>query len=65
MKWIDISKEKPIWYSNVELKVNDVVKQHWHRLTDGETVYYGSLETDEIIYEKEVSHWRPLKEKYE
>lgn len=64
MKWIDINKQTPIWYSNVELKINGVVRQHWHRLTsDGETVYYGSLDTDEIIYETEVSHWRPLQTK--
>ena len=61
MDWIDINKLHPQWYSNVELKVGDKVEQHWHRLygDDGD-VYYGSLQTDRIIPENEVTHWRPL-----
>ena len=76
MKWIDINKQTPVWYANVELKLivrndninskledNCVIRHNWHRLSNGDETYYGSLETDEIIYETEVSHWRPLKDK--
>jgi len=64
MSWIDINIEQPIWYKNVELKVGDKVEQHWHRLygDDGD-IYYGSLETDRIIYEDDVSHWKYLDHK--
>lgn len=60
MNWIDINKEQPVWYSNVELMVDGKVEQHWHRLTDGDIVYYGSLKTNRIILENDVSHWRQL-----
>lgn len=64
MKWIDINIEQPIWYLNVEIKVGGVIKKHWHRLCgDDNEIYYGSLETDEIIYEKDVTHWRIIKNK--
>ncbi len=62
MNWIDINKEQPEWYTNVELKVDGKTEQHWHRLSDGEVIYYGSLQTDRIIYENEVSHWRLLED---
>lgn len=64
MKWIDIKKEKPFWYTNVEIKVNGIAMKNWHRLTDGmDSIYYGSLETDEIINEDDVTHWRNLEKK--
>jgi len=62
MNWIDINKEQPEWYTNIELMVGGKVEQHWHKLTDGEVIYYGSLQTDRIIYENEVSHWRLLED---
>jgi len=56
--------EQPIWYKNVELKVGDKVEKHWHRLYgDDDEIYYGSLETDRIIYEDDVSHWKYLEHK--
>jgi hypothetical protein len=59
MGWIDINKEVPTWYTDVDIKVAGDVREKWHRLTaDGGTIYYGSLETDEIIFESEVSHWK-------
>jgi len=59
VKWIDINDEVPIWYTNVDIKVGEEIREKWHRLTsDGDTIYYGSLETDEIIFESEVSHWK-------
>ena len=64
MGWIDINDTQPVWYSNVELKVDGKVEQHWHRLCgDNEDIYYGSLETNRIIPEEDVSHWRQLENK--
>ena len=59
MSWIDINEERPIWYNNVDLKVNGEIRENWHRLSaDGETVYYGTNHSDEVIFEDEVTHWR-------
>ena len=64
MNWIDINKAQPEWYTNVELMVDGKVEQHWHRLCgDNDNVYYGSLETNRIIPEEDVTHWKPLKYK--
>jgi len=64
LDWVDINEEQPTWYSNVELKVDGVIRQNWHRLSgDDNEIYYGSLETDEIINEESVTHWRPLNNK--
>jgi hypothetical protein len=60
MNWIDINKEQPEWYTNVELKVGGKIKQHCHRVTDGDVIYYGSLKDSSIIYEKDVTYWRLL-----
>ena len=60
MSWIDINTERPPWCTNVELKVYGKVEQHWHRLDGGGDIYYGSLQTDKIIYENDVTHWRLL-----
>lgn len=66
MNWIDINKEQPIWYENVEVKVEGgAIRQHWHRLFGMDKIYYGSMETDEIIYEDEITHWRLLEDKDE
>ena len=62
-EWVDMEIEKPIWYRNVEIMLDGEVMQHWHLLEDVDTTYFGSLETDRIIFEDEVSHWRPLKHK--
>lgn len=62
MKWISIKSEKPIWYKNIDIKVGGKVKLNWHRLNgDNNDIYYGSLETDEIIDETNVTHWREIK----
>lgn len=63
MSWIDINKEQPQWYENVEVKVNGVVIENRHRLQGDNTVYYGSNETNEIIFEDEITHWRLLNNK--
>lgn len=65
MNWININDEKPTWYQNVELKVKGgKVEQHWHRLCgDWDNVYYGSLETNKIIDEEDVTHWKYLQHK--
>jgi hypothetical protein len=61
MSWIDINKKQPPWYTNVELKVKGTVEQHWHRLSgDDDKPYYGSLQTNRVILEVDVSHWRLL-----
>jgi hypothetical protein len=58
MVWIDINDKQPQWYKDVVLMVGGNVMEHWHRLSgDNDEVYYGSLQTDEIIPEEEVSHW--------
>ena len=60
--WTSIDYEQPIWYKDVEVLTDGKVKSNFHRLSDGENIYYGTLESDEIIHEKSITHWRELKE---
>lgn len=64
MVWIDIKIKQPIWYKNVDIKVDGKIKLNYHRLSgDDNEVYYGSLETDEIVYEDDITHWREKEKK--
>ena len=52
------TEDEPDYYKNVDIIVNGVVHENWHRLSNGESCYYGSLETNTIIPAEEVTHWK-------
>lgn len=57
--WIYTKYEKPDYYRNVTIFCDDgSVLSEWHRLSDGENEYYGSLNTDSIIPSNEVIKWK-------
>jgi len=59
-RWIKTEHHDPTWYKNVEIKLkNGVVKKNFHRLYDefGEN-YFGTQESDEIVFESEVTEYR-------
>lgn len=60
--WKPISEWSPIWYHDVELLTKEgKIRKNFHRLQGDEDIYYGTLESNEVIYEDEVSHWREIK----
>lgn len=52
--------DKPNYYHGVKIFVNGTVYYDWHRLSDGEDEYYGSLNTNIIIDSAGVTHWGEL-----
>lgn len=61
--WRPIHEFQPIWYEDVELLTNDgKIRNGFHRLQGDDNVYYGTLDSNEIIYESDISHWRELKD---
>ena len=57
--WIDITKERPPYYSPVDILDEDqVAHEDWHRLSDGEREYYGNLNDNRIISGTAITHWR-------
>lgn len=59
-EWIDVHVQKPDYYKNVMVIDKGNIYHNFHRLSDGESEYYGSLETDKIL--TEVSHWKHIKD---
>ena len=61
MNWILTEDREPDYYKNVTIFIEDgSVLSEWHRLSDGEKTYYGSLNTDAIIPANEVIKWIEL-----
>lgn len=61
--WNDVNINQPQWYRDVELLVNGEIRRGFHRLQgDGfeDDIYYGTMDSSEIIYEHEVSYWREI-----
>jgi len=58
--WTNILKELPRYYDNIHIMLtNGETLMNWHRLSNGEQEFYGSMETDRIIAEDEVVCWQP------
>ena len=62
IKWnkITTSDTEPNYYHNVMIVANGKIYYEFHRLSNGDDIYYGSLNTDKIIYANEVTHWAEL-----
>jgi len=62
MEWIKIlgNDDKPNYYKGVIIFADGKIHYDWHRLSDGDDEYYGSLNTDLIIDSSKVTHWMPL-----
>lgn len=58
MHWIDINEQKPEYYTNVTIDTGEEILENFHRLSDGDTEYYGSLETNKIVFK--IVKWRPI-----
>ena len=61
-KKIETGDDLPPYYKNVILIANEKIYYEWHRLSNGEKEFYGSLWTDLIIDAKDVTHWMDLLE---
>ena len=59
-KKITTREDKPKYYKPVIIFANNKIHYDWHRLSDGEYEYYGSLNTDVIIPGEEVTHYAEL-----
>ena len=64
MSWKKIltNDDKPVYYKPVIIFAKNKIQYKWHRLSDGDNEYYGSLDTDIIIPGEDVTHWRELVE---
>ena len=61
-KKIITNDDVPPYYKDVIIIANGKIHYQWHRLSNGEDEFYGSLLTDLIILGKDVTHWRDLLE---
>lgn len=52
--------DKPNYYKPVKIIADGKVHNDWHRLSDGDSEYYGSLNTNLIIDGDTVTHWDKL-----
>lgn len=59
MEWIKIVNrdDKPNYYKGVIIFADGKIYCDWHRLSDGDSEFYGSLKTDLIIDGDKVTHW--------
>lgn len=62
MEWkrIITKEDKPEYFHGVIIFAKGEVCYDWHRLSNGDSEYYGSLDTDRIIPSSEVTHWMEL-----
>lgn len=55
-KWIDITKEKPVYYAPVDIHTGKKIYENWSRVSDGERDYYVNGNDDHVILK--VKYWR-------
>jgi len=55
-EWIDIQKEKPVWYAPVDIHTGKKIYENYARVSDGEMDYYVNSKDNHVVLK--VTHWR-------
>jgi hypothetical protein len=59
--WRPIDVYAPEWYKDVALLTKDgKIRENFHRLQGDDEIYYGTLDSNELVLEEDVSHWKAL-----
>ena len=61
MYWIDIDEQLPEYYKNLAIKLYGGCELHgWSMVSDIDRIYFISLDSDDVLYYEDVTHWAYL-----